>query len=326
MNEQKIKELKPQKRRMTIEELLELWEIEIESKLKKSTQSTYIRVADTHIVPVLGKLRVTDLNKRMLNEFIGEKMSEYDLSSSTVCSIVTVLNSIVGYATALGFDLNINGKLSRPKVITTKAETFSKEEQTKLITFLTDVTTYDNLGVLVCIYTGMRIGEICALKWKDISLDKGLITVKRTIQRIKNSDYQGDGEKTVVVFGAPKSRSSNRTIPIPQFLTDILKERRCEGECFLLTGSRVRYMEPRTYQNRFKLILKRSGIGKKNFHALRHTFATNCIELGFDPKMLSQILGHSDVSVTLNTYVHPSAERMRNYMELLGSNFVQSRG
>lgn len=322
MNEQKIKESKMQRRKITVKELLELWDADLQVKLKKSTQSTYNRVAEAHIAPALGNMRVCDLNKRVLNEYIEDTISEEVLSSSTVCSIVTVLNSIVNYAKGLGFDIDVTGKLSRPKLVTNKAETLTKDEQARLVGYLAKTPTNDNLGILVCIYTGIRIGEICALKWGDISLEKGLISVKRTIQRIRNSDYQGDGDKTVVVFGVPKSRSANRIIPMPQLLTELLRHRRCDDECFFLTGSRTRFLEPRTYQNRFKSLLKKLEIDEKNFHALRHTFATNCIELGFDPKMLSQILGHSDVSVTLNTYVHPSPERMRNYMELLGTSFA----
>lgn len=164
----------------------------------------------------------------------------------------------------------------------------------------------------MCMYTGMRIGEVCALKWKDILLDEHCIFIESTMQRLKSDNKEF--AKTEVIITSPKSNSSTRTIPIPDNLYEILKKHRCSGEAYLLTGNSLRFLEPRTLQNHFKSALKICGINDANFHALRHTFATRCVEIGFDVKSLSEILGHASVNITLNKYVHPSMELKQKNM------------
>ena len=163
----------------------------------------------------------------------------------------------------------------------------------------------------------MRLGEICALKWEDINLSKKVIKVKKTIVRIQ--DVEGEKEaRTKIVIDNPKTENSKREIPMNKYLYSILKEyyEPNNGGRYLLTNS-YKYIEPRTYYNRYKTIVERAEIGNYGFHALRHTFATRCIEIGMDPKTLSEILGHSDVKVTLSLYVHPSNKMKDRYMERL---------
>jgi len=304
-------------------EVLDVWLASSALKHKRSTHSTYETVAERHIRPRFGALRVSDITPETTAEFLRDKLAgsakEPPLSSSTVCSIVTVLRAVLRCAGTMGCTVNAWGALSRPRLDTAEAGVLSAPEQERLEAFLRRDESSERLGVLVCLYTGLRLGEICALKWGDISLDAGTLAVRRTVQRIRNAEYEKSsrGNKTIVVFDAPKSRHSNRTIPLPSFLQEVLRERQCSQNCFLLTGDPVSFIEPRTFQNKFKSMLKDAGVRDINFHALRHTFATNCVDLGFDPKTLSEILGHADVSVTLNTYVHPSLSRMRGCMELL---------
>ena len=166
-------------------------------------------------------------------------------------------------------------------------------------------------------FTGIRIGELCSLKWSDIDLEKNILTVSKTMQRIKKLD---GNTATKILIDSPKSKSSVRKIPLPEFIADILKKLRGNSDDYVLTGKKL-YAEPRTMQYRFSAILKKLSLPKVNFHALRHAFATNCIALGFDVKTLSEILGHSSVEITLNRYVHSSMDRKRACMEVLNRQF-----
>ena len=169
------------------------------------------------------------------------------------------------------------------------------------------------MGILICLNTGLRIGEVCALRWENIDFESKKIHIEKTIERI----YSKEENKTIVIIDTPKSITSVRTIPINSKLYNILKQIRGKSKKtdFVLTGSSEHYVEPRNYQYHFKEILKRNKVKKYKFHTLRHTFATNCIEAGMDIKSLSEILGHADVSITLNIYVHSSDKIKRKYLE-----------
>ena len=165
--------------------------------------------------------------------------------------------------------------------------------------------------ILLSLKTGLRIGELAGLLWSDIDFEAGFLNVQRTVSRI----YHGDGT-TSIHIGDPKSESSRRRVPLPPGLLQMLEHHRQAGEVYLTSG-RTKHQEPGTLQLHFKVVLKRAGIRDLNFHTLRHTFATRYVEKGFDVKSLSMILGRSDVSITLNTYVHPSMENLRNMMHSL---------
>lgn len=192
----------------------------------------------------------------------------------------------------------------------------SKEEQKKLVAYLLADLDICKLGVLVALYTGLRIGELCALHWED--MDESSIIVKRTMQRLQKQDGSG----TELVIGTPKTGSSCRVIPIPSFLKGMIEEfRKKKGESiYFLSSSPHKILEPRNLQYKFQKYLKEASIEKANFHALRHTFATRCVEKGFETKSLSEVLGHSNVQTTLNKYVHSSFELKQTNMELLSLN------
>lgn len=292
------------------------------ANVKPSTCSTYETTISKHIVPEFGNIPVTELSVEAINSFLRAKAYPPDgvpLAVSTVRSIVTTMRGILQTASNAGWQVANFENIHGPVKSSGEARTLSTSEQQRLRAYCCSDMDCVKLGVLICLFTGLRIGEICAMKWGDISFETGTITVRRTIQRIKNPDYAGKhGEhKTRIIFDAPKSKCANRCIPIPSFLLEHLKKFRKQKNAFILTGKSDTWMEPRTLQNRFGKMLSAAGISHFNFHALRHTFATNCVEHGFEIKVLSKILGHSDVSITLNTYVHPSASVMRSYMDRL---------
>lgn len=172
---------------------------------------------------------------------------------------------------------------------------------------------------MLCLFTGIRAGELCAIKWDDIDISEKKLSVRKTLQRLRTS--KPEGCKTEVKLLEPKSSSSVRDIPLPDALMELLEKFYISG-AFLLTGENSRFIEPRTMQNRFKKIIAACGIQDANFHTTRHTFATRCIELGFDVKSLSEILGHANVAITMNRYVHPSMELKRENMNRFSDLFT----
>lgn len=178
-----------------------------------------------------------------------------------------------------------------------------------------DIDRY-KLGIYICLYTGIRIGELCALQWKNISFTDSTLKVIHTMQRIQYENEYST-HKTHIIITEPKSSSAIRTIPLPEFLTEKLRPFVANPNAFVLSGECTQHVEPRTMQNKFKAYLAEGGIEDANFHSLRHTFATRCVEIGFDIKTLSEILGHSSVKITLDKYVHSSLELKRSNMEKL---------
>ena len=180
-----------------------------------------------------------------------------------------------------------------PKTETKEAEVFNKDERSRLQSYLQNNL---NKSILLTMYSGIRIGEMCALKWSDIDYENGIVRVSKALQRV--SDKSGRG-KTKIAITSPKSKTSVKDIPVPPFILDILKQEKRSEEYYILSGT-SKPVKPRTMQNRFKAVLKNCGIRNANFHLLHHTYATMCIENGFDAKTVSELLGHSNVNITLN--------------------------
>lgn len=193
---------------------------------------------------------------------------------------------------------------------------FSTAEQEKLYQYLCLNLNNYNVGILLCLFTGIRIGEVCALRWEDISIQEKTIYIHQTMQRIQS---RNEDKKTKVIISTPKSQCSIRIIPLPDNLVEIISKCTVKKTGYFLTGSDNKFVEPRTMQNHFKKVLQENSITDTNFHSLRHTFATRCIELGFDVKSLSEILGHASVNITMNRYVHPSMTLKRENMQRLST-------
>lgn len=277
--------------------------------VKQSTYYNYSYSVEKYLYPEFAGKDITKIKN--YNGFI-ENLSD-TLAPKTVRDIITKLKEIIKYyEEENNTKLNIK-KMSLPKLGKKEVQILSKKEKAKLEKYCLEENNLKTLGVLICLNTGLRVGEVCALKWENINFEERKIYVKKTIERV----YIKKENRSTVVIDTPKSISSIRSIPINNKLYNVLKKAkdRSKKDDFVLTGSNVHYIEPRNYQYNFKIFLKKCKVKSYKFHALRHTFATNCIEAGMDIKSLSEILGHADVSVTLNVYVHSSDKIKRKFLE-----------
>ena len=239
------------------------------------------------------------------------------LAPKTVSDILSRMKSIRRFALLRGYEANYVPNAVEIPLQQKKIRILTAIEENKLIRYLKKYFDLTALGILLSLFTGLRIGELCALKWSDFSFPDKEFHVKRTMQRLHNLN-EDTPNKTVIEIGEPKSLNSIRSIPIPDELMGYLKSAYV-ADSYVLSGEKDKFVEPRTMENRFKKILKNCGINQINFHVLRHSFATKCVELGFDIKSLSEILGHANVNITLNRYVHPSMKLKRSNMNKLNS-------
>ena len=297
------------RKRKDFEVVTEEWLKYKKNTVKKSTYYNYSYSVAKYLYPSFAGKNITKIKN--YNNFI-EELSD-TLSPKTVRDIITKLKEIINfYEEEHNTKLNIK-KMSLPKMNKKEIQILSNKEKQKLEKYCIEQNSLKSLGILICLNTGLRVGEVCALRWENVDFETRRIHVEKTIERI----YSKEENKTIVIIDTPKSITSVRTIPINSKLYNILKQIRGKSKKtdFVLTGSSEHYVEPRNYQYYFKEILKRSKVKKYKFHTLRHTFATNCIEAGMDIKSLSEILGHANVSITLNIYVHSSDKAKRKYLE-----------
>lgn len=286
-------------------------------KVKPSTLAKYETNLERHIKPALGGFYAQSLSTVAVAEFGQELISEKKLSPKTVRDILTQLKAIIKYASEQIPALS-SVSIVYPKEQKKDMRVLTKQEQSQLIEFLTADTDECKFGVMLAMMTGLRIGELCALRWGDISLESKTLTVSATMQRIKTSDSGKSPGKTAIVIGVPKSGTSTRVIPLMDSAVEMCRRwQRSDPEAFILTGSSKRFVEPRTLQYRLSRYAAECGLEDMHFHTLRHTFATRCVEVGFEIKSLSEILGHSSPRITLERYVHSSIELKRENMDKL---------
>lgn len=278
-------------------------------RIKESTAANYIGKAEAHLLPAFGDIRADRLEATQLCEFITCKLNS-GLSPNYVADIVILLKTVMKFAVNRYNIRNRIAEVALPKKKKTTVQLLSKNQQLHLQKHLNANEDLTSLGVTLSLFTGLRIGELCALKWEDIDFSKKILSVTKTIQRIQCND----GTKLIIT--EPKSTSSIREIPIPDCIIPILKKSVSLKDSYLLSGT-YKPVEPRVMQYRFHTLLKKADLPSIHFHALRHMFATNCVEMGFDVKSLSEILGHSSVEVTLNRYVHSSMEHKMKFMKRL---------
>lgn len=273
--------------------------------IKISSFANYKFIVKRYILPCFINKKIYEIGKTSLSDLM---IKNKGLSQKSLRSISTVFKEIVSF---INERYNFHIDLMPYNFTNTNSKSFnvlSKYEREKLESYLLKDTDLLKLGILLCLYTGLRIGEICAIKWSDIDLENGIIQVNKTIQRIQNTDKESK-TKTKIIIDIPKTGNSIRDIPIQEHIKNILKCHKIKynEHTYLLTGN-MNYIEPRALQYKFKKYLEEAEINNINFHALRHTFATRAIESGIDIKSVSEILGHSTVSMTLEKYVHITME------------------
>lgn len=283
------------------------WLKSVKISCKRSSYSNYEYTVYAYLIPEFGGYKKNQIDTNMINEFT-QKLLNQGLAPKTVKDILVILQQILKY-------YHIRISITMPKIPKKAIQILTKEDQKLLEKRLCHFINEEELGIIISLYTGLRIGEVCALKWENIDLVKSMIKIEKTLIRVKNYD-QNKKSKTIVILDQAKSISSIRNIPIPSFLIPILMKFKKDDEYFFLTGDKY-FIEPRSFTNHYKAMMKSINLDGYNFHCLRHTFATRCIENGCDPKTLSEILGHSNVKITLDRYVHPSFDNKVKMMNNL---------
>ena len=297
---------------MTVKELVNEWLYVMKSRIKESTAANYAMKAEKHLIPAFGEIKCCLLKTKDIYAFIERKLKD-GLSVRYLSDIMVLFKSIFRYASREYRIRNVLDGIILPKKNKPEIAVLDKTQQLRLENHLDKHPSVTSVGISISMYMGLRIGEVCALQWKDINLEKRTLTVSKTIQRVQ---CRTGMKHTNIIITEPKSESSKRTIPIPDCLLPLLRRFRDNGDIYVVSGKK-KPVEPRTMQYRFAKILNNADLPSFHYHSLRHLFATRCVELGFDVKTLSEILGHSSVEVTLNRYIHSDMERKRTCMSLL---------
>lgn len=296
----------------TINQITEEWKEEKKKYVKKSTYAAYQLLIQNHIKPYFGDLY--EVNEEKVQQFVFDKL-DAGLSEKTIRDIIIVLKMILkfgiknGYLEYIQIDAKFPSKQEKKDL-----DVLSKADQKKFMEHLRNNFTFKNLGIFICLSTGMRIGEICGLRWCDVDTVEGVIKVRHTLQRIYI--IEGETRHTELLLDTPKTANSVRDIPISSELLKMLKSlNKVVNENYYVISNDIKPIEPRTYRNYYKKLCKQLDIPELKFHGLRHSFATRCIESKADYKTVSVLLGHSNISTTLNLYVHPNKEQKKKTID-----------
>jgi integrase len=300
------------KQQKTIAEIVAIWKIDKKQYVKRSSFSAYMLLLENHLIPVFGGKY--DIEETEVQAFVHKKL-EQGLSQKTVKDILIVLKMVLKFAVKNKWlehrQLDIQFPTERAKQ---SIEVLSRNHQKKVMEHIQEHFTFRNIGVYICLCSGMRIGEICALTWDDIDTDNGIININRTIQRIYT--IEGDIRKTEVILDTPKTKNSIREVPMTKELLKMLKPiKKIVNPSFFVLTNEAKATEPRTYRAYYKSLMQALQLPELKFHGLRHSFATRCIESKCDYKTVSVLLGHSNISTTLNLYVHPNLEQKKKAID-----------
>lgn len=292
----------------TIKDISEDWKSTKKEYIKLSTYAAYVLLINNHIIPHFGNL--TKIEENDVQSFVLQSLNK-GLKEKTIKDIIIVLKMIIKFG--------IKNKYLEYQQIDVvfpanheehKMEVLSRQDEKKIIDYLEQNFTFKNLGIIICLSTGIRIGEICALKWEDIDIENGFIKVSKTLQRIYLVDEEIKTTKLIV--DKPKTKNSFREIPLSSDLIRIVKPiMKVVNKNYYILTNEEKPTEPRTYRNYYKNLMKKLNIPLIKFHGLRHSFATRCIESNCDYKTISVLLGHSNITTTLNLYVHPNFEQKK---------------
>ncbi len=296
-------------------EWIEMW-IDAQRQIKLSTKTMYYSHLKNHIQGSIGNVMLKKLNSAMIQQFIDDESEKH--SAKTVHTVFSMLRLALKAANDKGYIGKIYVDVRLPKIQKKAIRILSPHEQKRLEKVILECNNRYDIGILLSLYTGLRIGELCALRWECIDLKNATISIEKTAQRVKNDNDNSD-KRTMINFAEPKSAASVRRIPIPLFLVEILKSYQLESGFILRNDGR--YTDTRNISRRFKQLLELAEIPNLNYHITRHTFAARALELGMDIKTLSEILGHSSVTITLDLYGHSLEEHKRKEMEKFNSLF-----
>ena len=292
--------------------IVALWKEDKKQYVKRSTFAAYTLLIENHILPSFSEMALVE--EQDVQTFVFRKLNE-GLSHKTIKDILIVLKMILRFG--------VKNQMTEYRQIDIKFPTerdkhsidiLSRSHQKQIMEYIRLHFTFKNLGIYICLSAGMRIGEICALTWDDLDVENGIIHVRKTIQRIYVIEEHR--KYTEVILDTPKTKNSIREIPMTKNLLKMIRpiKKIVNGNFYVLTNE-PKPTEPRTYRNYYKQFMQSLGLPLMKFHGLRHSFATRCIESKCDYKTVSVLLGHSNISTTLNLYVHPNLEQKKRCME-----------
>lgn len=292
----------------TINEIAEAWKVEKRPYVKQSTYAAYMLIMENHILPSFSEER--ELSEKKVQAFVLKKLED-GLGIKSIKDILIILKMVMKFGVKNEWMDYYEWDIKYPtEQVPKEIEVLTVQNHKKIMDYIYKNFTFRNLGVYICLSTGLRIGEVCALKWSDIDVCNGTITVQRTIERI----YVMEEEKkyTKLVINTPKTKKSFREVPMSKEMLSMIKPlKKVINEDFYVLTNEKDPTEPRTYRNYYKKLMKQLEMPYLKFHGLRHSFATRCIESNCDYKTVSVILGHSNISTTLNLYVHPNMEQKK---------------
>ena len=303
------------------------WLLEKKDYIKESTYANYSNNIFNHIIPKLGNYYLKELNHKIIQDFLlelsksGRKDNNGGLAEKTIKDITIIIKGSIKKGINEDKIKHIELTFNYPKDNKeNKLYVLTKREQNKITKYVLENINSRNIGLLISLYSGIRIGELCGLKWEDVDFKKNCLTINKTIQRVYIKDKKKNISKVIIT--TPKTKNANREIPINKDFLEILKKVKSNKNDYILTGNE-KYIEPRTYRKHFNKVLDELRIKHFNFHSLRHTFATNCISLGVDYKTVSELLGHANVNITLNLYVHPRYSQKKKCIDLICKVFQE---
>lgn len=314
-----MEDLKMNREQLT-KDVMRKWISSKKKYIKESTYTYYLYEIETYIIPALGEYKISEINEIIIQETVlnwqqyGGKRKQ-SLRKSTVQNLVTLIKQMLKYAVKEGIweehPLEIH---FIPAQANYKKNVFTLEEQRLIIDSIYETPNFWKFGIFLCLNSGLRIGELCALQWTDIDFQNRIVHINKTMQRVYNKQSE---PKTKILISTPKTRTSMREIPLSKNTMRLIGQLpSLDVSGYILTNS-SKHMEPRTIRKHYNDFLKKLGIQPINFHCLRHTFATRCIENGADYKTVSELLGHSSINITLNLYVHPGISEKRKCVELI---------
>lgn len=296
---------------LSFSDVTALWKADKRRWVKPSTYAVYIQITNKHILPYFGNIKPEELSEESIQCFADGLLAQ-GLSVHSIRDVLMILKMILRFGEKLSAWPNIIYDIHFPTTAmhNTNIPVLTTADQRKLLNYLHDNFSFRNLGLLICLYSGLRIGEVCGLQWNDLDVATGEIHITKTVQRIWLSD--GNEKDYRLSVGQPKTASSVRSIPICKDLMKIVQPlRKVMADDFYVISNAATPLEPRYYRDYFRKLLASLGIPPTRFHALRHSFATRCIESKCDYKTVSVILGHSSLATTMDLYVHPGFEEKR---------------